>query len=127
MDGTEIDVSIGRPRLRRLENVEEWRLIVQEAKAHPSCRAEGKEGIIIIIIIVPIELLSEFSIFTVSNSVRSNPSALCAKADNGIRQFLDGSNRSMISLGDALPLYNSGYNFISSHFIFVFPCVCYVS
>jgi hypothetical protein len=35
MDGTEIDISIGRPRLRWLEAVDEWRLIAQEAKAHP--------------------------------------------------------------------------------------------
>jgi hypothetical protein len=35
MYGTEIDISIGKSRLRWLEDVEEWRLIVQEAKAHP--------------------------------------------------------------------------------------------
>jgi hypothetical protein len=32
MDGTEIDISEGRPRLRWSEDVEEWRRILQEAE-----------------------------------------------------------------------------------------------
>jgi hypothetical protein len=27
-----------------MKNREKWRLIIQEAKTHPSCSAEGKEG-----------------------------------------------------------------------------------
>jgi hypothetical protein len=49
--------------------------------------------VIIVVVVVTTELIRDFSIFTVSYNVKSNPSARYARADNGIRQFLDDFNR----------------------------------
>jgi hypothetical protein len=51
---------------------------------------------------------------TISYSVRSSPSAKCASSAIGIFQFFNVFNNVTFSMENALPLYNSDYNFISS-------------
>jgi hypothetical protein len=52
---------------------------------------------------VPTELITDFSICAISNSVWWSPSARCANAANNICQFLM-FNRNTVSLDDILPL-----------------------